>query len=124
MCLVGVAPIASGFGRSDSSTIQNHDYSILIVNQPSQVFFFVCIRTPEAYHWPRQKRYSADDAEKEAAKIADVPVSEDTLFGEIWMKRERGYLCSIEEGIYDRWHFGRMVLVGDAAHKVSLPPAH
>ena len=40
------------------------------------------------------------------------------LFGELWKQRIRGQLVSLEEGIFDYWHFGRIALAGDSAHKV------
>ena len=85
--------------------------------------FFVCIREPGTTSWITRRRFSQEDAEREASKIADLPVNEHVLFGEIWARRYRGYLGSMEEGILKHWHFGRMVLVGDAAHKVSHVPS-
>lgn len=70
-------------------------------------------------HWPHIYRFTEEDATREAAKIADRPVTANVLFGEIWMKRTRGYLTSLEEGIFEHWYFDRTVLVGDSAHKVG-----
>ena len=41
------------------------------------------------------------------------------VFGEIWAQRTRGSLISIEEGMLEHWHFGRIVLAGDAVHEVD-----
>lgn len=62
--------------------------------------------------------------EAEAASMLDQSVNkeEGVVFGDIWAKRERTYLCRVEEGVQRHWSFGRMVLVGDAAHKVRTPP--
>lgn len=93
---------------------------MLIVTQPQRSLFFVCIRRENTFHWPIRSKFTAADAEAEAAKIADMPVTSHTLFGEVWARRTRGYLCSLEEGVYEHWYANRIVLVGDAAHKVSL----
>ena len=92
---------------------------MVIVSQPGQTLFFVCIKEPEVSHWPQRSRFSENDAENEAAKIADRPITANCLFGEIWMKRTRGYLTSLEEGVFEHWFFNRIVLVGDSAHKVD-----
>jgi hypothetical protein len=54
-----------------------------------------------------------------ARKVADLPVSESVLFGELWRQRTRSHIVSLEEGVLQHWHFGRIALLGDAAHKVT-----
>lgn len=92
---------------------------MVIVSQPGQTLFFVCIKEPDVSRWPQRSHFTEEDANREAAKIADRPVTAHVLFGEIWMKRTRGYLTSLEEGVFEHWYFNRTVLVGDSAHKVG-----
>lgn len=40
------------------------------------------------------------------------------VFGELWKNRIRAHLIGLQEGLFDHWSFGRIVLVGDSAHKV------
>ena len=117
-CLVGVAPLIPGLALNELNVIQGQGLSMTIVTQPEKTMFFACIKEKVAFHWPRRVSFSAEDAETEAAKIADTPITANTLFGEVWNKRQRGYLCSIQEGLLSHWYFGRMVLVGDSVHKV------
>jgi hypothetical protein len=51
--------------------------------------------------------------------MVDQPIFENLVFGDIWRKRYRAQIVDIEEGVLSKWHFGRTVLVGDAAHKVG-----
>ena len=92
---------------------------MVIVSQPGQTLFFVCIKESYVSRWPQRSRFTEEDANTEAAKIADRPVTTSVLFGEIWMKRTRGYLTTLEEGVFEHWFFNRIVLVGDSAHKVG-----
>ena len=92
---------------------------MVVVAQPHQTMFFVCVKEQRVSHWPNRTHFTEQDAEDEAAKMADMPVTEHLLFGELWMQRTRGYLCSLEEGVFKHWSFGRIALVGDSAHKVS-----
>lgn len=59
------------------------------------------------------------DAERLATRVKDHPVSDSLLFGEVWNSRTRAQLVSLEEGVLKHWHSGRMVLAGDAVHKVD-----
>ncbi|KAF6218597.1 hypothetical protein HO133_005948 [Letharia lupina] len=123
-CLVGAAPAIAGIGANESNMIQNQGVYMVIVSQPGQTLFFVCIKEANVSHWPQRSHFTKEDAEKEAAKIADRPVTAHVLFGEIWMKRTRGYLTSLEDGVFEHWFFNRIVLVGDSAHKMSPIGAH
>ena len=118
-CLVGVGPSIPGLGANESNMIQNKGCYMLIVTQPQQTLFFVCIKEDGVLRWPKRSHFTAEDADTEAVKIADMPVTTHVLFGEVWMRRTRGYLCQLEEGVFEHWYFNRTVLVGDSAHKVS-----
>lgn len=115
---MGAAPPIAGIGPNETNMIQNQGTYIFIVTQPQQTLFFVCIKEQTISHWPCRSHFSEKDAEDEAAKIADKPVTEYLLFGEIWMNRTRGYLCSLEEGVFKHWFFDRIALLGDSVHKV------
>ncbi|KAK6851815.1 hypothetical protein PG995_011940 [Apiospora arundinis] len=59
-----------------------------------------------------------------AAKYGDVkfPGREPgtwVTFADVWTNRQWSMLSNIEEGVVKKWHQGRSVLVGDAAHKMT-----
>lgn len=54
-----------------------------------------------------------------AESVADHPVSDSIVFGELWKKRDRAILVGLEEGVLQHWYHDRIVLVGDSVHKVS-----
>ncbi|KAL8911259.1 MAG: hypothetical protein Q9171_003557 [Xanthocarpia ochracea] len=118
-CLIGVGPATPGLGERDMTVIHNTGYSFLFLTQPDRVFFFVFIRLDNPFTWPKRERYTNEDAEQLAASVADHAVSPTLVFGEVWKKRYRGTLISIEEGVLDHWHHGRIALAGDCAHKVT-----
>ncbi|KAL9008627.1 MAG: hypothetical protein Q9173_006265 [Seirophora scorigena] len=91
----------------------------LLGTQPKRCFYFVFQRVREPWTQYNRPRYTQEDAEKMAADVADMPGSETMVFGELWRKRWRGAVVDIEEGVLNRWFYGRTVLVGDTAHKVS-----
>lgn len=95
----------------------------LVATQPKHSFFFVFWKPEKPWTRYTRPRHTAEDAERAAASVADLPVNEGTVFAEIWNKKYRAQLADIEEGIQSRWHYGRHVLVGDAAHKVSFHPS-
>ncbi|KAI9155740.1 FAD-dependent urate hydroxylase [Paramyrothecium foliicola] len=119
VCLFGFGPGIPNQRNELSTTSFDGQRCFLVATQPDRTFFFVFWRPKETWTRYTRPRYTAEDAEKAAASVADMPVNENLVFGELWDKRYRAQLADIEEGVLSRWHYGRHVLVGDAAHKVT-----
>ncbi|KAF4582771.1 FAD-dependent urate hydroxylase [Ophiocordyceps camponoti-floridani] len=67
----------------------------------------------------RLPTYKAEETEKMAASVAHLPLNESLTFGHLWAKKLRGGMTDIEVGVLNRWHYGRIVLVGDTAHSIT-----
>ncbi|KAK4240606.1 hypothetical protein C8A03DRAFT_13092 [Achaetomium macrosporum] len=117
--LIGVAPGIPELGERDLTVVYNKGHSVLALSQPDRVYFFFIFRVDDPFAWPKRARYTDQDAEDLAQRFADHPVSNSMVFGELWKRRIRGSLVPLEEGVLDHWHHGRIVLAGDAAHKVT-----
>ncbi|KAL4900544.1 hypothetical protein BDW74DRAFT_182630 [Aspergillus multicolor] len=118
-CLFGYAPGQPHLKNELSVTSLPGRRCFLVATQPKQTFFFVFWRPDQPYSRYTRPRYTAEDAQRAAESVADIPISESMVFGELWNQRHRAQLADIEEGVLERWHYGRFVLVGDAAHKVT-----
>lgn len=116
--LIGIAPATPEMGQREMTVVHHPRNSFLALSQPDQVFFFWFFRLEKPFTWPKRASYTDLDAEELAATVSDHPISDSMVFGELWKRRSRGALISIEEGILDHWHYGRIVLAGDSAHKV------
>lgn len=125
-CLIGVSKTIPGLGNRDMTWVHNKHLSWLIMTQPDQTYFFVHWKLQKQIRWPTRAKWSDEEAEKAAASVADHPISESLVFGELWRNRIRGHLIGLEEGLFDHWYYGRIVLVGDSVHKVgaSRKPPH
>lgn len=69
-------------------------------------------------------RYLPEDEDKMAQRFADVrfPGREEgqwVTLGQVWANKKWSAMGNLDEGIVARWHQGRCVLVGDAAHKMT-----
>ncbi|KAK2039662.1 FAD/NAD(P)-binding domain-containing protein [Colletotrichum somersetense] len=117
--LVGLGPRPPKLAPDIALSVSDHKFSFLLLTQPHVVFWFVFFRLPETLVWPERGRYTAEDAAEVAASIAEHPITGEVRFRELWDTRTRADLVPIEEGVLDVWHHGRIVLAGDAAHKVT-----
>jgi 2-polyprenyl-6-methoxyphenol hydroxylase-like FAD-dependent oxidoreductase len=114
-----MGPAAPELGERDMTVVHADRYSFLFLTQPDKLFFFVFFRLEHEFRWPERRRYTDADAEALAASVASHPICETLVFGEIWQKRIRGSLISLEEGILQHWSHGRIALAGDSVHKVT-----
>lgn len=119
-CLIGIGPVVPGLGASDATFVHDTNFSFVLLAQPHCTFFFVLFLLDKP-HLPSDRiRYTDADAEALAASIIDHPITESVKFSYLWNNRTRSDLISLEEGILDCWYHGRIVLAGDAVHKVRV----
>ncbi|KAH7405624.1 hypothetical protein DE146DRAFT_608478 [Phaeosphaeria sp. MPI-PUGE-AT-0046c] len=92
--------------------------SKLVFTQPGAVMWAVMYR--DEYSQP-PKPYQPDVSETEEVvkRFKDLKITEDITFEDLWVCKIRGGILNMEEGILEKWHSGRIVLVGDSAHKMT-----
>lgn len=119
--IVAACPPIPGLSDHDMEVVSNDKFSFLLLCQPDWISFIVHCKLPEDQQcrWPNRKKYTDEDMEALAAKLASYPVNDSVVFGELWKNRTKAQLISLEEGVLDHWFFGRTVLAGDSIHKVS-----
>jgi FAD dependent monooxygenase len=75
------------------------------------------------YVYPDNPRFSVDDAAGFCARLSNVPIWRDICVAHLWRNRISVSMTALEEGLFQTWHFGRVVLLGDSVHKVSFASA-
>lgn len=105
-------------GERDLTVVHNKNYSHMFTLTPKYGYFFVFFRLDKPCTWPTRPRYTEQDAEDLAKSIANHPMSDTVVFGEVWKYRIRATVVHLEEGVLDHWYHGRIALAGDAVHKV------
>lgn len=121
--ILGMGPPIPELGEKDMTICSDSKYVLTSVTQPTHSFFCVYWKLEKDLFWPRQPRYTTEEMEALAESVADHPISDTILFGEVWKKRHRATLINLEEGVLEHWHHGRIVLVGDSVHKVESTPS-
>ncbi|KAJ8120320.1 hypothetical protein O1611_g10396 [Lasiodiplodia mahajangana] len=110
-----------GLGSHDMEITSNPGFSFLLLCQPDWISIIVHNKLPEEQQctWPTRRRFTNEDMETLAKKLAGYPINESVVFGELWKNKLKAQMISLEESCLDHWHFGRTVLMGDAIHKLT-----
>ncbi len=117
---VSTLPDSTQLGPADTHVIFGQDEAKLLFTQPGKAYWGISFK--DDFRKPEQKgRVTEADMEAVAKRFADRPMTENVKLGDLWKTSTRHGLFSIEEGVLSKWHAGRIVLVGDSAHKVCLP---
>ncbi|KAI8580987.1 hypothetical protein K450DRAFT_270474 [Umbelopsis ramanniana AG] len=119
-CLFGISDKVQGIHEGRTNVIYRSGTSFLsAVGKGGTIYWFFFEKLPEVYKAPNIPRFSEQDAIDSAEKQADSLFTEDIKFAEIWKQRRHAVKVAMEEGVIKRWHYGRTVLLGDAAHKYT-----
>jgi len=117
--LFGVSKTVKDFGLSECHTVLGHGNTKIVFTQPGRVYWALMFRD-EHNCPPKKVKLTEEEKEEIARKYWDSPITTQANFSDLWENRIRSGIVAVEEGVLDKWHTGRIVLVGDAAHKVSL----
>jgi FAD dependent monooxygenase len=107
-------------GDADVHTIYGQDVIKLLFTQPGVAYWGISFKD-EYSKPPKAYRPDHDEQESIGERLRDIKMTDDLTFGQLWENRTRYGVLNIEEGILEKWYAGRIVLVGDSAHKVCSP---
>ena len=97
--------------------IQSSDRSVIVLTGQERDWVILVqkhISQPGGSH-----KYSTDEAVQLAASFAELPVSLDQTVGDLFARRITTGITDLDEGVIEHWYSGRIVLVGDACHKMT-----
>ncbi|OCK78222.1 FAD/NAD(P)-binding domain-containing protein [Lepidopterella palustris CBS 459.81] len=97
---------------------------ICIVSTRKRKFWFLIVKHDKRYYTPNIPRFTPADTEAIIHKNSDIRVTERTTLGDLWKHRSKCSMVSLEEVMFNRWYEDRLVLLGDAVHKVTPNAGH
>lgn len=97
----------------------NHNYSYLIITGPGgRVYWFLFAKLAVTLFGNDIPRYSKSDEEVLAGEHASDPITPSVTFGQLYEARTSSVLTPLHEYVFQKWHYERVITIGDAAHKV------
>lgn len=119
-CLFGISQNVDGWLDGDLSFGAGKGHSFLIASGPDRrCYWFLFRKLPEVLYGDDIPRYTVEDEAALVKESSSYRVTENLTFEQLYEKRLKSTLVALHEVVFEKWSFGRMVLVGDSAHKVS-----
>ncbi|KAL8788617.1 MAG: hypothetical protein Q9195_007212 [Heterodermia aff. obscurata] len=92
---------------------------LTIMGKHGRIFWFVMKKLKEKHYYPNIPRFDDMDGEKICAQLYDTQVWKEVKFQHIWSSREVFSVVALEENVFEHWHYGRVVCLGDSMHKMT-----
>ncbi|KAF4811553.1 FAD-dependent monooxygenase andE [Colletotrichum siamense] len=119
-CIFGISKQPANFppgATQQSSFFRGHLY--LVISAPGgRVYWFLFHELDGTKHGKDIPKFSKDDELLLTTQYRDDHITEDMTFGDLYDNRIKSTLVPLEEHVFRRWHFQRILIIGDAATKV------
>ncbi|KAI0023503.1 FAD/NAD(P)-binding domain-containing protein [Xylariomycetidae sp. FL0641] len=116
-CMWGNIPPPKGLPMGANQESHGSTQSSMFIHSPERSWFFIY----ELLEKPTKERrdYTEEDMEAFARRTSDMHLAPGLTFGDVWPTRNDAGMSNLDEGILEHWSWDRIVLVGDAVHKVT-----
>lgn len=100
--------------------VMGKGHSYLLFTGPGRIYWFLFVKNAQVTYGKSVPRYSAQDEQRLAEEHFEDRLNEHDTFADIYKNRIISRLTPLHEYQWKRWHFGRIITIGDAAHKVAV----
>ncbi|POS69780.1 FAD binding domain-containing protein [Diaporthe helianthi] len=116
-CIFGIS-IDKGWEPHTTQTTLNKGYSYLVISGPQgRVYWFLFVNMGKTSYGPEPPRFTKEDEEALVNEHANDMITEDRTFRDLYSTKISSVLTSLPEYVFKKWHFRRIMTIGDAAHK-------
>ncbi|KAH7144772.1 hypothetical protein DER46DRAFT_651354 [Fusarium sp. MPI-SDFR-AT-0072] len=119
-CIFGISKRPSALGSRSQQMVVGEGHAYLIIAAPrDRTYWFLFDGLPETKHGKNISKYTKADEEGLVKERRDDHITRDVTFGELYDQKIMSTLVPLEEYVFDRWHYKRIVTIGDSAHKID-----
>ncbi|PGH18167.1 hypothetical protein AJ80_04554 [Polytolypa hystricis UAMH7299] len=116
----GVSNPIRGVKNWQSVTYYGEGLTILVLPlRENSVFWLVISKLDRKYVYPNIPRFSRGDARCICEPLASTSIWADVKFGDLWERRRAFNMSALEEYMFEVWHYGRIVCIGDSVSKIA-----
>ncbi|KAK1460735.1 FAD binding domain-containing protein [Colletotrichum melonis] len=117
-CIFGISKHPKGW-RGVQHAAFNDGRSYLLIPAPKdRVYWFFIKMMDRTYYGNDIPRFSKEDEAALASQYLDDSISDTIKFRDVYEERQITTLVALEEHVFSRWNYRRILLIGDSAHKL------
>lgn len=118
-CIFGMSPGISELQEGEAFAVYRKGTTVLAFTGKRVIFWFVFKDLGQTLPLTCNPSYLKGDIEEICLSVRHLHLTPTVRFGDIYATRFSVQKTMLEEGIAENWHAKGMVIIGDAAHKVS-----
>lgn len=108
-----------------TQTNMHRHFSYLVIGGPdNRVYWFLFVRLDETQYGLEPPKYTKEDEETLANEHLDDVLGKNFTFRDLYSRKISSLLTALPEYVFKKWHFNRIITIGDAAHKVDMNCSH
>ena len=120
-CLFAIAKTVESIPSNQQHFSWTGGYSYAILPGPQNKMYYSLFEKVEATkHGDQIPRYTEEDMFEMAERHFQDRITDKATFKELYATSTNRTLVPLEEHVFKRWHFHRIVTIGDSAVKVGL----
>jgi 2-polyprenyl-6-methoxyphenol hydroxylase-like FAD-dependent oxidoreductase len=100
------------------------DCGYMILSAPQDRLYWFLFTEMDKATGKMIPKFTKEDERRLAEDHFGNYVTDSATFQDIYEHRQQTALVALEENVFSRWYYKRIVIIGDAAHKVLLPAEH
>ncbi|GKU07493.1 zeaxanthin chloroplastic [Fusarium langsethiae] len=105
--------------------VYNDNFSYLVMSGPGgKWYWFLFVKLPVPLYGCEIPRYTKEDETKLAQEHSSDQITPDITFGDLYEARTNSTLTPLHEWVFQKWHYNRIITIGDAAHKFEPLTGH
>lgn len=116
--LFGVSKLSGEAPPSANNTVGPGQAVALIANRDRGYFLFYQL-LPRELRGAEIPQFTAQQRDRFAEEHAGDVLQGSFTFGNLYQRRVRSVLVPLQNYAFKRWHFGRIICLGDTVHKVG-----
>lgn len=123
-CIWGISHSMKSIKSGSIHIIMGKDCSYLLLTSPEKLYWFLFVKNSRVeYGKDVPRTFGVEEEQRLAEQHFGDWLSDHETFGDAYRNKIISSLTPLHEYQWKRWHFGRIMTIGDACHKVScLPP--
>ncbi|CAG9949055.1 unnamed protein product [Clonostachys rosea f. rosea IK726] len=120
LCIFGISHRPDAYpGTSQHNTLsEGHSYFVMAA-PGNRVYWFLFMELKETLYGENIPRYTKDDEAEIVKQHFDDYILDNMTFKDLYDKRIVTTLAPLQTYVFKKWHYKRLVTIGDSAHKAS-----